>query len=294
MVDTALYRAAELINAELIPPLRQQLIGRRIASADPKITPGTGTVRVNTVTEMNAGQIAMKMPYDATNRDIIKVTAANKDIPYLFKDFIIERDEFNAWNDKGVAIDTAAAQSAAQVVGIQEDNLIFLGWKPDGVAYNINGFYNGAGNDYSTSKDFGTAGYATTAVAGAIALIEADNGLAPAYNLILNPTQAAELRASRNTNGVLELPEVMQLLNMGKATGPGEILSTTSMTAGTGLLTPVDPGRKFIELFIGIDTSTELGYSSINPDTGPIYGRVYERLYPHIKQANALCKLSAI
>jgi len=295
MTDTALQVAARYIDSELIQPLRQQLIGRKLVSRNPSVKgPGVYNVDVHTITEMNAAEITFKLPGEEANRDMIRVARANKNIPVLHKEFMIPRQDFDAYKNKGIALDTAAAQSAAQVVGVAEDELIINGWKPDGTTYLISGLYQGAGNDYSTQKDFGTPGNPTDAVAGAMALIEADYGLAEAYNLVLNPTQANELRASRNANGVLELPEVVDLLNLGNKNGPGRIFSTPAITAGKGLLAPVDPSRRFIELYIPQDMKTILGVDSKLEETSPIYGSVYELVYPHIKQSNALAKLSDI
>jgi hypothetical protein len=126
-----------------------------------------------------------------------------------------------------------------------------------------------------------------------LSLIEADNALADAYNLILNPTQRGELRSLRNTNGVREEPEIVEILNPNGG-NTGRIVSSSKITDGTGLLSPVDPARNYIELFEPQPVDTELGFDSKNPDTGPVYGRIYERVYIHIKHSEAIAKLSAI
>jgi uncharacterized linocin/CFP29 family protein len=293
MSDTALYRAAEYFDDQIINPLRTGVTGRKLIEVSP-LPETVYTVVVNTLTDLNGAQIAYALPSGAeANRDNVKISKANKDLLHVFKDFEVPRADFEAFSNQNIAMDTLAAQSAAYVVGQKEDALILDGWKPDGTAYQVSGLYQSAGNDYSSSSNFGSAGVPTTCISGALALIEADNALADAYNLILNPVQAAKLRGLRSTYGVLEQPEILQLLN-GGGTGPGRIYSTTAQTAGTGMLSPVDPTKKFMELYEAVGVRTELGYDSAKPQTGPIFGRIYERVYPHIKYANALCKLSAL
>jgi uncharacterized linocin/CFP29 family protein len=293
MVDSALHRAAEYFDDRIIDPLRTGITGRKLVAVTP-LPETVYNVTVESLTDLSAAQIAYALPSGAeAGRDNVKITKANKELIHVFKDFEVPRADFEAFSNQGIAMDTLAAQSAAYVVGQKEDDLILNGWKPDGSAYLVPGLYQGAGNSYSTSSTFSTPGVPTTAVAGAIALIETDNALADYYNLVINPVQAAKLRPLRSANGVLEMPEVLQVLN-GGGTGPGRIYSTTAMTAGTGLLAPVDPGKKFMELYEAVGIRTELGYDSAKPQTGPIFGRVYEREYLHIKYANAICQFTTL
>lgn len=287
MVDTALQLAARYFDKEMIEPLRQRLIGRKIVAKNPNIK-GQGVFNFdkNTINEMTGGMISYELPTSDVSRDMIRVDRANVKIPVLHKSYEVPRSDFEAFKSKGVKIDAAAAISAAQMVGVDEDTLIIDGWKPDGTNYVVNGLYQSANNDYSTSKDFGTFGNATDAVAGAMALLEADN-VYPPFNLLLNATQMHELNASRSTNGVREKPDILDLIR-------GQISSTPVIAAGTGLLSPVDTARQYIELVVPQEMKNVLGTDSKIPDISPIYGTTYEVLYPHIKQTDALCRLSSI
>ena len=55
---------------------------------------------------------------------------------------------------------------SAYKVADKIDNLLLNGWTADGTNYDIEGLYQAADNNYSTSKDFGTAGNAMAAVSG--------------------------------------------------------------------------------------------------------------------------------
>jgi len=292
MTDTALQTAARYFDKELVEPLRQQLIGRKLVSVNPHIKgAGIHSAEIMKLIEMGGGHITYELPTSEITRDMVRVDASVVKIPVLFKGYEVPRDSWDAMKNRGVALDTAAMTSAAQMVGVDEDMLVIDGWKPDGTNYTIKGLYQSANNDFSTTKDFGTYGNATEAVAGAMALLEADY-VYPPFNLVLNAVQMYELRASRAANGVRELPEILELLNDGS--GPGRIYSTPAIAAGTGLVVPVDTARAYNELIVPQDMRNVLGEDSKIPGISPIYGTTYELVYPHIKQPNALCKLSDI
>ena len=114
MTDTPLQVAARILLQEMIQPLRQQLVGRKVIAKNPAVVgKGIYNVDVNTVTEMGAATIDFELPRGSDNRDMIKVTRANKQIPILKKSFEIPRQDFDVWQRKGIPIDTAAAVSAA-------------------------------------------------------------------------------------------------------------------------------------------------------------------------------------
>lgn len=292
MADTALQTAARYFDKELIEPLRQQLVGRKLVNVNPNIKgAGLHSVDIMKIIEMGAGFITYELPSGDISRDMIRVGSDVVKIPVLWKGYEVPRDSWDAMKNRGVALDTAAMLSAAQMVGVDEDTLILDGWKPNGSTYVINGLYPSANNDYSSTKDFGTYGYATDAVAGAMALLEADY-VYPPFNLVLNAVQMNELRASRSANGVRELPEILELLNDGA--GPGKIYTSPAIADTTGLVLSADAARAYIELIVPQDMRNILGEDSKIPDISPIYGTTFELVYPHIKQTNALCKLSSI
>jgi uncharacterized linocin/CFP29 family protein len=144
--------------------------------------------------------------------------------------------------------------------------------------------YNAAGNDYSTTKDFGTSGNGLAAVAGAMDLLMADS-IFPPYNMVLNPTQFMELKAHEISagSGVLEFDIVKELIG-------GTIFATPTMTAAKGMLLPL-PNDMFFDLAIAQDLQIE---TEILSRTKNLYGRVFECVVPRIKDTNAICKLSSI
>lgn len=210
---------------------------------------------------------------------MIRVDGTNVNLPILFKEFEVPRMDFEAWSTKNVPLDAAAAISAAQMVGVQEDQLILKGWNPnnDGTTFTIPGMLNVASAQaITTSLSFATAGNATKAIAAAFAAFEQANALSQAYNLIINPTSWANLLSARfPTSNQREMPEIMELINFGNADGPGRIYVTPVFSAGQGVLAPVDPGRVNMEIYVPREISVDLGYDSRMPNTSNIYGMVW-------------------
>jgi len=293
MTDTALETAARYFDKELVEPLRQQLIGRKLVSVNPHIKgAGIHSAEIMKLIEMGGGHITYELPTSEITRDMVRVDSSVIMIPVLWQGYEVQRASWDAMKNRGIALDTASMLSAAHVVAKDEDRLIIDGWKPDGTNYTVKGFYQSANNDFSTTYDFGTYGNATQAVAGAMSLLEADY-VYPPFNLVLNPKQMYELRVSKSSTGLNEFQEVLDILN-GYKPGPGWIYSTPFIAEGTGLVVPVDPARTYIELIAPQDIRNILGEDSKIPGITPIYGTTYELVYPHVKHPNALCKLSDI
>ena len=290
---TALQKAATYFDTEIVAPLRQKAMARKLISVKPRVKgDGIKAADVLKVVEMGAAQIAYKLPKEMS-RDMVRIDKTTVNIPLLYKGYEVDRDAFNVWKEKGVALDAAAAISAAQVIAVQEDTAIIDGWMPDGASYQMNGLYQSAGVTYSTSKDFATYGYAKEAIAGAIAALEAVF-VYPPFNLTLNPVQHGELIMSESSTGTEEYPRVLKVLNGNAEGGPGKIFSSPAITDGTGLISPVDPARVYIELLNPQPVRNVLGEDSKMPGISDITGTSYEALYVNVKQTNSLCKLTAI
>lgn len=288
MTNTTLQDLTTDIDKKLIDPLRRVLIGRQLVHVTPPAGFGVTAVNWSKITEMSAGMVSYT--FNGDNSDTLNATPTNQKVPVYWKDFDIDRRMYEGYKMNGIAIDTSAAISAAFVAAKVEDTAIIQGIANDGSNYDINGLYQGAGSDYSTSKDFGTFGLATDAIAGAMSLYDiADIPTNIPFNLTLASTQMNELRASRSTNGVKEMPDIKEMLN------GGVIRGSNAMTAGTGMLTPAaSVGEPYVDFYLTKDWGNELGMPSEHPDTGDINGRVYSAGILRIKHSVALCKLSNI
>lgn len=288
MTDTTLQAAGRALDKKIVDPLRMVLVGRQLVPVTPPAGMGKSNVEWDTATDMSDGLVSYAF-YDG-NEDELGFSRSNQKIPFYWKDFKIDRGAYEAFKADGKPLDGANAIGAAYKAAKVEDAAIINGVTNDDTNYDINGLYQGAGNDYSTASTTSTAGVPTTMVAGAMNLLEQANvPVNIPLNLVLHPTQANKIRPLRSANGVREMPEVLEMLN------GGQIFSTTAIAAGTGMLLPAAKvAEPFFDLFLRVDWRTELGKDSKHPDTGPLYGRVYSGGTLRIKQNSAICKLSAL
>jgi len=288
MADTTLQSFSKYIDSKLVEPLRRVLVGPKVVSFTRPAGFGVSAVEWHKITDMADGEVAFA--FGSGNEDDILATATTQKIPVYYKDFKMDRRAYEAYRAKGVDIDTSIAQSAAFVAAKVQDTAILDGVSRDGTNYDIDGLYQGAGNDFNTAKDFGTAGNATDAVAGALDKLQEDDvPVDVPMNLILARTQYFELLASRNSDGVREYPEVEEMLNGGK------IIPTNVLSSGTGMILPAPPALDpYVDFFLAQNWKTEVGFPAEHPNTGDLVGRVYSAGILRIKQSNAICKLSNI
>lgn len=293
---TSFRRAATYFNNEMVPPLRQMLLGRKLFAKTTTLEKGKFEMDYDRVTEMGDAVISYDLPDASEKRDDIAVAAENLKLAVISKGWKIPRAKWEAYLTEGKNLSTTGMMSAAQVCALKEDDLLIQSWKPDGSTAKINGLYASAGNAYDASKDFGTYGNAIDAVSGALAKMADDNVPTASinWNLTLSATQYYELEASESTTGVSEIEKVRRILNPAAGMPSGQIMWTPDILAGKGLVSPVDPSGLYIELVKGVDLNNVLGEDSRIPDISPIYATTYEVIAPWIKQANALCTLDDI
>ncbi len=150
----------------------------------------------------------------------------------------IKRRNFESMKFDGITVDSDVAKVMAVKVAKELDTTIIQGWKPDGTNYKVKGFYQIAGNS-SAGSDFGTYGGALDSVAAALEALNTDGVYSDAgYNLTVAPTQYFQLIKSRSANGDMELPQVLEMLNIGVNGQPGQIKVSPDLAAATGLVTP--------------------------------------------------------
>jgi uncharacterized linocin/CFP29 family protein len=278
------------IDTKLIDPLRNVLKGRKLVAVTPEKGFGITSVDWGKITDVSDGLVSYG--FSDGNVDAIHVALTNSKVPVYWKDFKVDRRVYEGWRVRGIDVDAASAIAAGYKAAKAEDAAIVMGVTNDGTNYDINGLYQGAGNDYSTSADFGTAGNATAALAGAYNLMDAD-GIpvdSLAFNMALSSVQYQQLLASRFTNGQRELPDILDMLNGGSVFSVGTVL-----TAGTGMVLPNPAvGEPYVDFYLTSDFKTEHGVDAKHPDTGDLNGRVYSAGILRIKQDVAICKLSVI
>jgi uncharacterized linocin/CFP29 family protein len=279
------------LDSAVTQVMRNKLVARNliaVANGSP-FGIGVQNVKNRILNDMSDAIISMKL---TENQDNVGYTETTVDIPYIHKEFEIDERDLASSRRNGTPLDVADAEAATAKVSEKEETLILVGDS------GFDGLYDSAGNDYSTTKDFGTAGNAIAAVKGAMSLLIADK-VYPPYNLVLNETQYMEILGPRAaTSDVSELDIVRQMIRGGDGagavgavgTGPGNIYVSPYMTEDTALLCAT-PNTEYADLVIAQDFQMK---TEILEKSGNLFGRVSEALVPRIKRDVAFCKLSDI
>lgn len=288
----AIKNIAKKFDSAIIAPLQKRLVGRKLVPVNSELSgAGLGMQSVDywTYAEMSGAQI----DYDVieNNEDTVDTTESTIRIPVIQKPYKIPYRTYQSYKMRNIPVDTDLAIQAAYLVAYEEDKLIIDGWKPDGVNYVVPGLYQSAAQTESTAADFATYGNATEKVNKAITLLENANVYGP-YNLVLNPAQKNELKASESTTGRPEWDRMIGVLNE-QDEGVGTIYSSAVLAAGTGMLLPVSDSVYF-DLVVAKEPFNVLGTDSKQGEVSPIYGGVIDALTIRTKHTNAICKLTNI
>lgn len=291
MTDTTLQSFSKKVDESLVQPLRQTIVGRRLVPVTEPVGFGVSAVEWSKITEMGNGMVSYA--FSSANSDTVGATPTTSKIPVYWKDYTMDRRAYEGFKVKNQDFDTSSALSAAYVAAMAEDAAIINGVSHNGSDYDLNGLFQGAGNDEGTSLTWATTGNATISVANAYAMLAEDNvpvGDNVPYNLIAHPTPYMNLMKSRSAQGVREYPEVKEMLNGGEI-----IMSNALPSANAGILLPAASILKpYVDFYLASDWKTEHGVDSEHPDTGDLSGRVYSAGILRIKQSNAICQLTAI
>jgi len=271
----------EQIRSDIVVTARRQNVARKLIRVR-NLSGGLGVQQYSfdTLVEMSDAVLTWTYsPESAT--DAVNFTRSEVKVPVLHKEFEINRRDLEASRKFGNPLNTTMAGAAAYKVTNLENELVLLGWASDGGSYDINGLYNAANNSVIGS-DFGTAGNAVTTIASAISAMMADD-IYPPYNLVLNPTQYAQLTGNLLSGGKDEEEKVRRMIQ-------GDIVVTPFQTDGTGMLL-ADANAGFFELVVAQDMTVE---TEITEKYKNLWGIVYECVVPVVYDTNAICKITGI
>jgi uncharacterized linocin/CFP29 family protein len=286
-MTNAIAEFSKKIDDKLVEPLRQVNKGRTLVHTTDPQGFEISNVEWGKIIEMSEGMVSYS--FTSGNKDQIDAQLTNSKIPVYWKEYEIDRRIFESWNARGTDIDAANAIAAGYAATKVEDFALINGVTRDGVNFDTPGLYQGAGVDYNVATSMVTFGKATDAISGCLNLMD-DAGV-PVDRLKWNwamPSAAYHrARRIRNTQGVKELPDILDMLNGGELVSVGTVLATTQ-----SVLVP-DPavGEPFVDYYLTADFQTD----PKNPEyvkTGNIGGRVFSAGVLRIKQEAALGKIS--
>jgi uncharacterized linocin/CFP29 family protein len=269
------------IREAAVHAARRQLVARKLLPVPPPLGEGFQVFGYDTVTDVSDARIDFSWP-GAESRDIVNLARTTVAIPNIHKETEINKLDLASSRMSGTPLNLSNVESVSYKVALLEDALIINGWSRDGTTYEINGLYQGAGNDESTSLDWGTKANIETSINNAIALMLADS-IHPPYNLTLHPTQYAQTLALIASTARSYRDWIREAIE-------GEVHMSAALTDGNGLLSKVNAEGMF-EYVLAEDFSV---YNAAIVKSGNLFVKVYVRGLPVIYDANALCKLSAI
>lgn len=298
--NTPLARAATQASRELIPQLRKKLVGRHFASVNPFMKgDGLTAFEYTAISDLSPGFVQWSLPTGSGHRDSITSTLRVVNIPSIYKEFEVPKDDILAWDNRKVGVGEEnslhllAALTAARKVAEEEDKMIFTGWKPDNGTIAIKGFVQVANNVISGGS-IGTVGTLYEYISDAISALEEDDvyGENNSYNIALPPEIMAKLRTMRYMNGDRELAQVLELC------GDGDLYVTKNLT-DTAIVTPVDTEREHLEFLNPVDHRIEFAHPKFD-NIGMVEGVAYELFCPSYTRLNgsgktdAVCKITGL
>lgn len=284
--DTAVTeKQYKAYKEKVVIAARKSLKARDIVGAAPRIIgKGKRTWHYDDLTEMSEAIMAFNFVKTKGDTDL---TPHDVKMPVLQKDFQMEELDVEASKTEGEPLIARNVNAATYQVAILENQAIVKG----NTTYGVNGFYDGAGLDYSTTKDFATYKNAMLACGGAMDLMLNKN-ITPPLRLVLPATQYVELMASQSSTGVREAPAIRDLI--GGEEGEGAISLSPYLTAGTGMLIEKNGASAgHFELVVGSEFDVALKNIHL-ADGGGVKGKVYVISRLMIYDSNAICKLSDI
>ena len=282
--DTPLSRAGTLVSQELVPILRNTLIGRRFASINPFMKgDGKTALEITSVSDLSDGFVQWNLPSGNEFTDSIRSELKVVNVPVLYKKFEVRMQDALAWENRGDgnSLNSIAAVTASRKVAEQEEMLIFDGWKPDGSTYTIKGFAQAAGN-IITGGSIATPGTMYQYVVDAISALDASTvfGDGGSYNIAVSQEIKAALLGKRYDNGDREYQAVKEII------GNGQIYTTPYLPSGTALVLPVDSSRQYFEFLNPVDYSIVLKEPEF-AGLSPVTGIAYELFRPNYLRENA-------
>ena len=272
----------KFIDGELKRVALQVMIGRRLAPTIGPLGLGVQAITYDKITE--TGDAEVNLSHQPAQEDEISVGRTTTVIPEILKGFRLNYRHVLSSRRNGTALDTANAKSAAYKVALREDEIILDGYAADGTNYDVNGFYQLAGNTEGTAADYGTSGKGITKTNLAAAVLRTDN-IFPPYNQILNPTQFNQINQPVSGTATLESEVMTRILR-------GQLFESPSQTVDTGMQMSAGD-RGFMDIALAMDMTSQFEQLGLK-EGNDIFGVVMEALVPRVWETNAICTLTAI
>ena len=132
----AIANLAKYFDKEMIKPLQQRFIGRKLVPKNTEISgKGLGMESVDVWTLLRMADATISLGIPTGYGDTADVTSETLNIPVLAEPYVLPRRMYESYKAAGIGIEAALAIEAAYRVQLQEEALILDGWAPDGTNY---------------------------------------------------------------------------------------------------------------------------------------------------------------
>lgn len=272
------------LDEAVVKAARRVLVGRKVLPVYNLADVGVMQVQWDELTEMSPALISMYGETPA--EDVNTYTRKSLVVPILHKDFRIHWRDIVASQRKGVALDTANAESAALVVAQLEDELILSGEVAGSPKLGIQGLATATGrNTEASTGAWATSPNAVNSVKNAMEELIADNFYGP-YDLILQPSAFLAAHPFIGNTAVMQIDKIKELI-------AGKVYVTPALKAADGGADSailMESGAENADLCVAQDLKTF--YIQLR-DMNHFF-KCFEAVVPRIKRPQAICEITDI
>ncbi|MDU2063394.1 MAG: family 1 encapsulin nanocompartment shell protein [Sporomusaceae bacterium] len=261
---------ANLDNAVIVAA-RQQLVGRKMIDVLGPLGSGIYTLPYSVFG--NAGAAEVNLTGDKEGDVVAAENRKMAQFPLIYKDFKIQWRDVETDRKLGLPLDVSAAAVAAEVLSVQEDELVFRGNEELGQE----GLLNAKGRLIAKAADWNVNGGALDSIVAAVSKLTSAGYYGP-YALAVSPVLFGRMIRVHSASGILELDQIKTLVG-------GGVYATGVLKDNEAVL--VAAGAQNVSLAIGQDMVTAyLGPVSMNH-----MFRVMETCSLLIRRPNAICTI---
>ena len=294
-------RAATYFDEQIKEPLRTILIGRQLFAKTIVVGPDKYRVNYNKIKEIGAAQGGKSLPTAGSMVDQIRIDASELDLVLHWKQYEIPRQDWDVFKGIGINLNAVGAISAAYMTGLLEDTSLLSGFKEAGTHYTLEGMLNLTGKSSITGADSSTFKNMMKTVSAGWTVFDTARILGCNMNLVLSPFNYEELQASTSDIGVREYPIVVEMLNQYPGMPKGSVFKSPVdqsgnplVPAGYGIMCPVDPVGRFMDLVVGANYVNDVFLNGPSQMFSPMAGMVVTSFVPRFTYPAAVGVISGL
>lgn len=255
------------IDNAVVQAAKNVLVGRKFLQLYGPLGAGAQSVNVDVITKTEQGG----MDFFGEEDDVVEVASRSfKELPMLYKDFILSWRDIEQAKLIGMPVDFAAASAAANIVAQKEDMMIFTGNPKAG----YEGLATAEGVHKVKKTDWSKDENAFSDVAKGLQHF-VDKNLRGRYALAVSTDLYMQLQRLQIGTGLLESERIKNLIG-------GGLYMTPALGLNKAVLVCAEPQN--MDLVIGQDMVTGyMGSSKLNHEF-----RVFETALLRIKRKDAI------